>query len=94
MAKVNPSYEGMRHSGIAAGDDSPADTLAPYDAVKYSGISTTSQTDGIALPAPTPAWTQPYPAMQDPGGSGVPGVGSDTSPHGVGEKTPGTPKGG
>jgi hypothetical protein len=78
MAKVKPTYEAVKHTGIAAGDDVAPATLAPYDQVKYSGVSTSSQPDGVSPPAPTPGDTSSYPAIQNKGG--------DTAPHGVGGK--------
>jgi hypothetical protein len=95
MAKNVPSYDTVRHTGVAAGDDAPADKLVPYDTLKYGGISVSSQADGLSAPAPTGGWTQPYPAMQNPGDNNpVAGMGSDTAPHGVGPKKPGTKLGG
>src|SRR5271170_4464628 len=84
MAKVNPSYQSVAASGIAAGDDAQPDTLAPYDVLRKGGISTSSQATGVSPPAPTEEWKLQYPSMQDPGASGVAGAGADTTAHGLG----------
>lgn len=93
MAKVVPSYDQVKYSGVAAGDDIAPDGLATYDDLKYSGISMSSQVDRPAMPTPTAADVREYPSMQDPGSSGVPGVGADTMAHGVGPVMPKTPGG-
>jgi hypothetical protein len=86
MAKVKPSYEGVKHTGVAAGDDIAPASLAPYDTVKYSGVSTSGQPE-VASNIETSVYGGTNPA-EDGGYSSLQNAGGDSAPHGVGPKAP------